>query len=129
MLHVQAALQKQSKSDGWPAPLLFFFFIRRLKNSKASTDGHRYLFRGRINTEVMEVENVDDGTGEYIRVAHLQSSVFEVLESNAASWFLWEWCVLLVLRVRRLFRRTVCSYESWASVTQHCFCTLLAGRS
>lgn len=39
-------------------------FFRRLKNSKASTDGHRYLFRGRINTEVMEVENVDDGTGE-----------------------------------------------------------------
>ncbi|KAB1256414.1 Phosphatidylinositol 3; 4; 5-trisphosphate-dependent Rac exchanger 2 protein [Camelus dromedarius] len=35
---------------------------RRLKNSKASTDGHRYVFRGRINTEVMEVENVDDGT-------------------------------------------------------------------
>uniref|UniRef100_A0ACB8FDL8 Phosphatidylinositol 3,4,5-trisphosphate-dependent Rac exchanger 2 protein n=1 Tax=Sphaerodactylus townsendi TaxID=933632 RepID=A0ACB8FDL8_9SAUR len=37
---------------------------RRLKNSKASTDGRRYLFRGRINTEVMEVENVDDGTGQ-----------------------------------------------------------------
>lgn len=48
-------------------------FFRRLKNSKASTDGHRYLFRGRINTEVMEVENVDDGTGEDICVAHLQS--------------------------------------------------------
>ncbi|XP_019469896.1 phosphatidylinositol 3,4,5-trisphosphate-dependent Rac exchanger 2 protein-like [Meleagris gallopavo] len=48
---------------------------RRLKNSKASTDGHRYLFRGRINTEVMEVENVDDGTGEYICAAHLQSSL------------------------------------------------------
>ena len=41
-----------------------FFFLRRLKNSKASTDGYRYVFRGRINTEVMEVENVDDGTGE-----------------------------------------------------------------
>lgn len=40
------------------------FTLRRLKNNKASTDGHRYLFRGRINTEVMEVENVDDGTGE-----------------------------------------------------------------
>lgn len=42
---------------------------RRLKNSKASTDGHRYLFRGRINTEVMEVENVDDGTGECLCAA------------------------------------------------------------
>lgn len=37
---------------------------RRLKNSKTATEGPRYLFRGRINTEVMEVENVDDGTGE-----------------------------------------------------------------
>lgn len=44
--------------------LQFYSFIRRLKNSKTSTDGHRYLFRGRINTEVMEVENVDDGTGK-----------------------------------------------------------------
>ncbi|KTF85842.1 hypothetical protein cypCar_00044950, partial [Cyprinus carpio] len=35
---------------------------RRLKNSKTATEGPRYLFRGRINTEVMEVENVDDGT-------------------------------------------------------------------
>lgn len=37
---------------------------RRLKNSKTSTESPRYLFRGRISTEVMEVENVDDGTGE-----------------------------------------------------------------
>lgn len=37
---------------------------RRLKNSKTAAEGPRYLFRGRINTEVMEVENVDDGTGE-----------------------------------------------------------------
>lgn len=46
--------------------LQFHSFIRRLKNSKTSTDGHRYLFRGRINTEVMEVENVDDGTGKWL---------------------------------------------------------------
>lgn len=39
--------------------------LRRLKNSKTATEGPRYLFRGRINTEVMEVENVDDGTGEF----------------------------------------------------------------
>lgn len=40
---------------------------RRLKNSKTATEGPRYLFRGRINTEVMEVENVDDGTGEFVK--------------------------------------------------------------
>lgn len=43
---------------------LLLFPTRRLKNSKTATEGPRYLFRGRINTEVMEVENVDDGTGE-----------------------------------------------------------------
>lgn len=42
----------------------FAFLDRRLKNSKAANEGPRYQFRGRINTEVMEVENVDDGTGE-----------------------------------------------------------------
>lgn len=43
------------------------FLGRRLKNSKSATEGPRYQFRGRINTEVMEVENVDDGTGERVR--------------------------------------------------------------
>lgn len=42
-----------------------YLYQRRLKNSKTATEGPRYLFRGRINTEVMEVENVDDGTGEW----------------------------------------------------------------
>lgn len=28
-----------------------------------SINGPLYVFRGRINTEVMEVENVEDGTG------------------------------------------------------------------
>lgn len=36
------------------------------KSSKRtkSINGSLYIFRGRINTEVMEVENVEDGTGE-----------------------------------------------------------------
>lgn len=41
----------------------------RVTGSKKSTkrtksiNGSLYIFRGRINTEVMEVENVEDGTG------------------------------------------------------------------
>lgn len=31
-----------------------------------SINGPQYVFRGRINTEVMEVENVEDGTGLYL---------------------------------------------------------------
>lgn len=34
-------------------------------------NGPMYLFRGRINTEVMEVENVEDGTGVYHMPVHL----------------------------------------------------------
>lgn len=30
-----------------------------------SINGPQYVFRGRINTEVMEVENVEDGTGRF----------------------------------------------------------------
>lgn len=52
-----------------------------MKNSKAATEGPRYQFRGRINTEVMEVENVDDGTGEC--VVHLVCvNVFSAVEDN-----------------------------------------------
>lgn len=47
--------------------LIISLYSRRLKNSKTATEGPRYLFRGRINTEVMEVENVDDGTGESVK--------------------------------------------------------------
>lgn len=32
-------------------------------------NGSLYIFRGRINTEVMEVENVEDGTGRPVRPA------------------------------------------------------------
>lgn len=46
---------------------IYSFSSRRLKNTKTATEGPRYLFRGRINTEVMEVENVDDGTGEFVK--------------------------------------------------------------
>lgn len=70
MLHVQVAIQKHN-TKLWVTCSSSLSLIRRLKNSKASTDGHRYLFRGRINTEVMEVENVDDGTGEHILAANL----------------------------------------------------------
>lgn len=31
-----------------------------------SINGPLYVFRGRINTEVMEVENVEDGTGWFL---------------------------------------------------------------
>ncbi|XP_011362929.1 phosphatidylinositol 3,4,5-trisphosphate-dependent Rac exchanger 2 protein [Pteropus vampyrus] len=59
---------------------------RRLKNSKASTDGHRYLFRGRINTEVMEVENVDDGTDSFTYLSFVSFSIGLKLGMEQDTW-------------------------------------------
>ncbi|XP_040288462.1 phosphatidylinositol 3,4,5-trisphosphate-dependent Rac exchanger 2 protein isoform X2 [Bufo bufo] len=60
---------------------------RRLKNSKVSTDGHRYLFRGRINTEVMEVENVDDGTADFHSSGNLVVNGWKIHNTAKNKWF------------------------------------------
>ncbi|XP_030619382.1 phosphatidylinositol 3,4,5-trisphosphate-dependent Rac exchanger 2 protein isoform X4 [Delphinapterus leucas] len=60
---------------------------RRLKNSKASTDGHRYVFRGRINTEVMEVENVDDGTADFHSSGHIVVNGWKIHNTAKNKWF------------------------------------------
>nr|XP_020028762.1 phosphatidylinositol 3,4,5-trisphosphate-dependent Rac exchanger 2 protein isoform X3 [Castor canadensis] len=60
---------------------------RRLKNSKASTDGHRYLFRGRINTEVMEVENVDNGTADFHSSGHIVVNGWKIHNTAKNKWF------------------------------------------
>ncbi|KAH0521644.1 Phosphatidylinositol 3,4,5-trisphosphate-dependent Rac exchanger 2 protein [Microtus ochrogaster] len=60
---------------------------RRLKNSKASTDGHRYIFRGRINTEVMEVENVDDGTADFHSSGHIVMNGWKIHNTAKNKWF------------------------------------------
>ncbi|XP_073439958.1 phosphatidylinositol 3,4,5-trisphosphate-dependent Rac exchanger 2 protein [Dendrobates tinctorius] len=60
---------------------------RRLKNSKASTDGLRYLFRGRINTEVMEVENVDDGTADFHSSGNLVVNGWKIHNTAKNKWF------------------------------------------
>ncbi|XP_068093571.1 phosphatidylinositol 3,4,5-trisphosphate-dependent Rac exchanger 2 protein [Hyperolius riggenbachi] len=60
---------------------------RRLKNSKAATDGHRYLFRGRINTEVMEVENVDDGTADFHSSGNPVVNGWKIHNTAKNKWF------------------------------------------
>lgn len=54
--------------DSWVLKCLFPNLLCRVAGKKSikrtkSMNGPLYLFRGRINTEVMEVENVEDGTG------------------------------------------------------------------
>ncbi|XP_067836414.1 phosphatidylinositol 3,4,5-trisphosphate-dependent Rac exchanger 2 protein isoform X2 [Heptranchias perlo] len=63
---------------------------RRLKNTshpKKVADGHRYLFRGRINTEVMEVENVDDGTADYHSSGHTVINGWKIHNTAKNKWF------------------------------------------
>uniref|UniRef100_A0A4W3GFW6 Phosphatidylinositol-3,4,5-trisphosphate dependent Rac exchange factor 2 n=1 Tax=Callorhinchus milii TaxID=7868 RepID=A0A4W3GFW6_CALMI len=63
---------------------------RRLKNTshpKKAADGHRYLFRGRINTEVMEVENVDDGTADYHSSGHTVINGWKIHNTAKNKWF------------------------------------------
>uniref|UniRef100_A0A2K6KAK4 Phosphatidylinositol 3,4,5-trisphosphate-dependent Rac exchanger 2 protein n=1 Tax=Rhinopithecus bieti TaxID=61621 RepID=A0A2K6KAK4_RHIBE len=84
----------QSHIEGWEVhslcltiKLKIVFCCRRLKNSKASTDGHRYLFRGRINTEVMEVENVDDGTADFHSSGHTVVNGWKIHNTAKNKWF------------------------------------------
>ncbi|XP_057680467.1 phosphatidylinositol 3,4,5-trisphosphate-dependent Rac exchanger 2 protein [Corythoichthys intestinalis] len=60
---------------------------RRLKNSKATTEAPRYLFRGRINTEVMEVENVDDGTADYHSSGNIVNNGWKIHNTAKNKWF------------------------------------------
>ncbi|XP_059838423.1 phosphatidylinositol 3,4,5-trisphosphate-dependent Rac exchanger 2 protein [Hypanus sabinus] len=63
---------------------------RRLKNTshpKKVPDGHRYLFRGRINTEIMEVENVDDGTADYHSSGHTVINGWKIHNTAKNKWF------------------------------------------
>ncbi|XP_055490405.1 phosphatidylinositol 3,4,5-trisphosphate-dependent Rac exchanger 2 protein [Leucoraja erinacea] len=63
---------------------------RRLKNTthtKKVADGHRYLFRGRINTEIMEVENVDDGTADYHSSGHTVINGWKIHNTAKNKWF------------------------------------------
>uniref|UniRef100_A0A672QUR4 Phosphatidylinositol-3,4,5-trisphosphate dependent Rac exchange factor 2 n=1 Tax=Sinocyclocheilus grahami TaxID=75366 RepID=A0A672QUR4_SINGR len=71
---------------------IFFLFDNLLvyckkKNSKTATEGPRYLFRGRINTEVMEVENVDDGTADYHSSGNIVNNGWKIHNTAKNKWF------------------------------------------
>ncbi|XP_006131552.1 phosphatidylinositol 3,4,5-trisphosphate-dependent Rac exchanger 2 protein isoform X1 [Pelodiscus sinensis] len=101
---------------------------RRLKNSKASTDGHRYLFRGRINTEVMEVENVDDGTADYHSSGHLVVNGWKIHNTAKNKWFVCmaktpeekqEWLeAILKERERRKGLKLGMEQDTWVMISE-----------
>ncbi|NXJ95708.1 PREX2 protein, partial [Corythaixoides concolor] len=101
---------------------------RRLKNSKASTDGHRYLFRGRINTEVMEVENVDDGTADYHSSGHTVINGWKIHNTAKNKWFVCmaktpeekqEWLeAILKERERRKGLKLGMEQDTWVMISE-----------
>uniref|UniRef100_A0A3Q3A2E4 Phosphatidylinositol 3,4,5-trisphosphate-dependent Rac exchanger 2 protein n=1 Tax=Kryptolebias marmoratus TaxID=37003 RepID=A0A3Q3A2E4_KRYMA len=101
---------------------------RRLKNSKASTEGPRYLFRGRINTEVMEVENVDDGTADYHSSGNIVNNGWKIHNTAKNKWFVCmaktpeekqEWLeAIMKERERRKSLRLGMEQDTWVMVSE-----------
>uniref|UniRef100_A0A8C5HTU0 Phosphatidylinositol 3,4,5-trisphosphate-dependent Rac exchanger 2 protein n=1 Tax=Gouania willdenowi TaxID=441366 RepID=A0A8C5HTU0_GOUWI len=101
---------------------------RRLKNSKTSTEGPRYLFRGRINTEVMEVENVDDGTADYHSSGNIVNNGWKIHNTAKNKWFVCmaktpeekqEWLeAILKERERRKSLRLGMEQDTWVMVSE-----------
>ncbi|KAL7840812.1 hypothetical protein AOLI_G00261350 [Acnodon oligacanthus] len=101
---------------------------RRLKNSKAATEGPRYQFRGRINTEVMEVENVDDGTADYHSSGNIVNNGWKIHNTAKNKWFVCmaktpeekqEWLeAILKERERRKTLRLGMEQDTWVMISE-----------
>ncbi|XP_064162230.1 phosphatidylinositol 3,4,5-trisphosphate-dependent Rac exchanger 1 protein-like [Anguilla rostrata] len=52
-----------------------------------SINGPLYIFRGRINTEVMEVENVEDGTADYHSNNYTVTNGWKIHNTAKNKWF------------------------------------------
>uniref|UniRef100_A0A8D3E4W7 Phosphatidylinositol-3,4,5-trisphosphate dependent Rac exchange factor 2 n=1 Tax=Scophthalmus maximus TaxID=52904 RepID=A0A8D3E4W7_SCOMX len=101
---------------------------RRLKNSKTATEGPRYLFRGRINTEVMEVENVDDGTADYHSSGNIVNNGWKIHNTAKNKWFVCmaktpeekqEWLeAIMKERERRKSLRLGMEQDTWVMVSE-----------
>ncbi|XP_062841329.1 phosphatidylinositol 3,4,5-trisphosphate-dependent Rac exchanger 2 protein [Trichomycterus rosablanca] len=101
---------------------------RRLKNSKASAEGPRYQFRGRINTEVMEVENVDDGTADYHSSGNIVNNGWKIHNTAKNKWFVCmaktpeekqQWLeAILKERERRKSLRLGMEQDTWVMISE-----------
>ncbi|KAJ8400594.1 hypothetical protein AAFF_G00393630 [Aldrovandia affinis] len=54
---------------------------------RKSINGPQYVFRGRINTEVMEVENVEDGTADYHSNNYTVTNGWKIHNTAKNKWF------------------------------------------
>uniref|UniRef100_A0A7N6B1A0 Phosphatidylinositol 3,4,5-trisphosphate-dependent Rac exchanger 2 protein n=1 Tax=Anabas testudineus TaxID=64144 RepID=A0A7N6B1A0_ANATE len=100
----------------------------RGKKVKTATEGPRYLFRGRINTEVMEVENVDDGTADYHSSGNIVNNGWKIHNTAKNKWFVCmaktleekqEWLeAIMKERERRKGLRLGMEQDTWVMVSE-----------
>uniref|UniRef100_A0A7N6AAT9 Phosphatidylinositol 3,4,5-trisphosphate-dependent Rac exchanger 2 protein n=1 Tax=Anabas testudineus TaxID=64144 RepID=A0A7N6AAT9_ANATE len=99
-----------------------------IDQSSSSQIGPRYLFRGRINTEVMEVENVDDGTADYHSSGNIVNNGWKIHNTAKNKWFVCmaktleekqEWLeAIMKERERRKGLRLGMEQDTWVMVSE-----------
>uniref|UniRef100_A0A8C3RWC6 Phosphatidylinositol 3,4,5-trisphosphate-dependent Rac exchanger 1 protein n=1 Tax=Chelydra serpentina TaxID=8475 RepID=A0A8C3RWC6_CHESE len=67
--------------------LLVYFAGKKASKRTKSINGSLYIFRGRINTEVMEVENVEDGTADYHSNGYTVTNGWKIHNTAKNKWF------------------------------------------
>uniref|UniRef100_A0A4W4GA93 Phosphatidylinositol 3,4,5-trisphosphate-dependent Rac exchanger 1 protein n=1 Tax=Electrophorus electricus TaxID=8005 RepID=A0A4W4GA93_ELEEL len=66
---------------------LLVYCKRKSRLRTKSINGPLYVFRGRINTEVMEVENVEDGTADYHSNNYTVTNGWKIHNTAKNKWF------------------------------------------
>uniref|UniRef100_A0A665VAN2 Phosphatidylinositol-3,4,5-trisphosphate-dependent Rac exchange factor 1 n=1 Tax=Echeneis naucrates TaxID=173247 RepID=A0A665VAN2_ECHNA len=95
MEKLEALEQLQSHIEGWEVSKGARCLLKcnkRVSGKKStkrtkSINGPLYVFRGRINTEVMEVENVEDGTADYHSNNYTVTNGWKIHNTAKNKWF------------------------------------------
>uniref|UniRef100_UPI00358FD78A phosphatidylinositol 3,4,5-trisphosphate-dependent Rac exchanger 2 protein-like isoform X2 n=1 Tax=Myxine glutinosa TaxID=7769 RepID=UPI00358FD78A len=96
--------------------------------SMAGSNDCQYAFRGRINTEVMEVENVEDGTADFHSSGHTVTNGWKIHNTAKNKWFVCmakspeekqEWLDAIVCeRERRRSLKLGMERDAWMLITE-----------
>uniref|UniRef100_A0A8I3PSP6 Phosphatidylinositol 3,4,5-trisphosphate-dependent Rac exchanger 1 protein n=1 Tax=Canis lupus familiaris TaxID=9615 RepID=A0A8I3PSP6_CANLF len=70
-----------------PTVCVLFGLVSKSTKRTKSINGSLYIFRGRINTEVMEVENVEDGTADYHSNGYTVTNGWKIHNTAKNKWF------------------------------------------
>uniref|UniRef100_A0AAY5EN72 Phosphatidylinositol-3,4,5-trisphosphate-dependent Rac exchange factor 2 n=1 Tax=Electrophorus electricus TaxID=8005 RepID=A0AAY5EN72_ELEEL len=107
---------------------LLVYCKKKNRRLKTNAEGPRYLFRGRINTEVMEVENMDDGTADYHSSGNIVNYGWKIHNTAKNKWIVCmaksseekqEWLeAILKERERRKTLRLGMEQDTWVMMSE-----------